>query len=262
MALGNMYNNNQKKDTSPSVYSYYRMSNPTSSVDQTNLTFTYWKGLLKISIAPRKQTTDDTIAFDYDAAISIHLSYTKASILANEIREFLSGTDKNIFNRGVSTPKGCIYICDGSEFKSKNPCLVIKLVAEDGSILSSIAYEFNTNYHFSIRNFDEVTKNFDKEFNSYNTQEINELLAVLDTYVQSVTNATAYSVVDSLHYTHDRLSNNISAIAEKLGVETGKKSANSYSSKSSFFNTASGGSTLNAGKASTTTYDYDNLDLD
>ena len=259
MALGNTYNNNsQKKDTSPSVYSYYKMSNPTSKVDQTNLGFSFWKGLLKISIAPRKQTNDDTIAFDYENQIAIHLSHSKAAILAAEIRRFIAGCDNR--NCGVSTNKGCIYICDGSEFGSKSTCLVIKLIDEIGNVQSAIAYEFNTNYHFAIRDFDEATKNFEKITEEYNNREIEELLAMLDNYCAAVTNAVAYTVIDANHYNTNKMLGNFSAIAEKLGVELGKKSTiANYSSKSSFFN-ANSGMNSTGGKATATSYDsYDDL---
>jgi hypothetical protein len=169
----------------------------------------------------------------------------------------MAGCDNH--NCGVSTNKGCIYICDGTEFGSNSTCLVIKLIDELGNVLSSIAYEFNKNYHFAIRDFKESDKSFEKVMTEYDNTELNELLTVLDTYCQSVTNATAYTVLDTIHYTTDRMSNSISAIAEKLGVEVGKKSGgSSFSSKSSFFNSSTPSST--GSKATATAYDsYDDL---
>ena len=65
MALGDTYNNNERKNYSPSVTSGYRFSNPESAIDKTSLSFTFWNKLLKVSIAPRKETEGDTNIFIY-----------------------------------------------------------------------------------------------------------------------------------------------------------------------------------------------------
>ena len=125
MALGDTYNNNERRNYSPSVTAGYRFSNPDSTIDKTSLSFTYWNKLLKISIAPKKETEGDTIAFDHENAGNVYLSHTKALIFYKEIMRFLdeytNGTA--VTNAGVNTGKeGLIYICDGKEFNAEGPC--------------------------------------------------------------------------------------------------------------------------------------------
>lgn len=257
MALGNTYNNNKSSEfKSPSVYSFYKAANPESSIDKTNLNFSMWSGLLKISIAPRK--AGDQIAFDYDNAIAIHLSHTKARIFKAEIERFLA--DPTICtNAGVSTNKGCIYICDGKEFGSTNICLVIKLIKETGEVVSSIAYEFNKGYHYAIRNFDQNTLDFQKAVSDYDTLEILELCTMLEQYYLAATNATAYTVIEQMKYNNTKVDNRLEAIGVAVNADFKKgNGSGGYSSSSSFFNKGGNGGTTSAPK--TTSYsDYDDL---
>ena len=80
MPLGDTYNSNEKKNYSPSLNSGYRFSNPDSTIDKTSLTFAFWNKLLKVSIAPKKETENGEIAFDHENAGSVYLSHTKSSV--------------------------------------------------------------------------------------------------------------------------------------------------------------------------------------
>ena len=258
MAMGTVYSTNStsNKDFSPTTYSKYSMANPNSTVDQTKLDFNFWKGMIKIIISPRKRTNDDTVMYDYSNQIAIHLTYSKAGILRREIIEFLK-PENEYKSRGVATPKGCIYICDGSEFNCKNPCLVIKLIDSEGAVLSSIAYEFNTNYHFAIRNYDSENKKYDIAIDEYATREIEEFIMILGEFERAASCAVESTVVDSMHYSVDRISNNLYAVAEKLGVDLGRKSSGGgYNSKSSFFNTSSGMNAVGGSGSGKTTAQY------
>ena len=130
MALGDVYNNNEKKNYSPSVTSGYRFSNPESTIDKTSLNFTYWNKLLKVSIAPKKETEGDTIAFDHENAGNVYLSHTKALIFYKEIIRFLDeyANGKSVTNAGVNTGKE-IYSMnrDGSVVKEKQTSALFML---------------------------------------------------------------------------------------------------------------------------------------
>ena len=87
MALGNnheTYNNNQESIKSPNIQGL-KFNNSTSSVDKTSLKFDFWNNLLKISIAPMKTTQgqDGYPVFDFDNAVSVHLTHIKSRILYN-----------------------------------------------------------------------------------------------------------------------------------------------------------------------------------
>lgn len=238
MALGDVYNNNKKKDYSPTVYSPYSFSNPESTVDPTKLSFTYWNNMLKLSVSPRKQTNDDQVAFDYDNSISVYLTHTKARLLAEEIELFMQ--DPTAYsNMGVPSGAGLVSISNGKEVGVNCPCLIIRKIDEQGIVTASIAYQFKQQYHYSIRNYSEKKSDgFDKIFND--DIEILELQQVLVGYYQAMTAATAYSVMEQQKYDMSRINTKLELIGDKLGIEFGKNNKGGGKSSSSFFNSSNG----------------------
>lgn len=223
MALGDTYNNNEKKKYSEQVYSNYRFSNIESPVDKTVLTFGYWNKLLKIAIAPKKETSDGSVAYDYDNAGAVYLTHTKALILHNEIIKFLEDYKNGSAPKNVgvnSGDKGLIYICNGEEFNAAGPCLVIRKIDEKGNSTSTFVYEFKRNTHQAILNYEEKGGKFESRI--YELIEIEQLATQLKSYYESMTMAIAYSVNEQLKYDNSRINTKLKIIGEKLGVEFGK----------------------------------------
>lgn len=241
MALGDTYNNNEKKNYSPSVNSGYRFSNPESTIDKTSLSFTFWNKLLKVSIAPKKETENDEIAFDYDNAGSVYLSHTKAFIFYKEICKFLEDykEGKAPSNTGVASGKdGLIYLSDGKEFNAEGPCLVIRKIDENGHPVSTFVYEFRRGIHTSVINYVEKTASF--ESTAYDFIEIEEVANLLFEYYNSMTMAIAYSVQEANKYDNSRINTKLKVIGEKLGADFSKNN-NNYSNRSannSYFSSA------------------------
>lgn len=244
MSLGSNANNDQKKNYNPSVYSPYRMNNAESTVDKTCMTFTYWNNILRITIAPRKDTGNSDVQFDLDNGISIYLSHTKARILADVMRKFLSDPEK-YDNSGIPSGAGFITISRGKEFNSPNPLMIIRKINEDGSVASSFAYEFKGDYFFAVHNYSEKGT-FDKDFESYRTLEIEQMITLLEEYYKAMTCATAYTVIDQSKYDQARVTGRLNKIAEKLGVEFGSGSSRGGYSSTSYFNSNSGSDTSSA----------------
>ena len=95
MALGDNYNgndNNKKKYYEPILYSPYGTSN-TDGVDPSALSYSFFNGLLKISIAPMKPGAQpgDRQLWDHDNAVSVWLTHVKARMLHDEIIEIQNG---------------------------------------------------------------------------------------------------------------------------------------------------------------------------
>lgn len=223
MALGDTYNNNEKKNYSPSVTSGYRFGNPESTIDKTSLSFTYWNKLLKVSIAPKKETEDGSISYDHENAGSVYLSHTKALILHDEIVKFLEeyNEGKAPSNVGVSSgSEGLIYICNGEEFNAEGPCLVIRKIDETGHCTSTYVYEFRRNIHSSILNYVEKTAKFESRY--YDQLEIVQFCNLLKSYYESMTMAVAYSIQETNKYDNSRMNTKLKIIGEKLGVEFNK----------------------------------------
>ena len=262
MSLGNTYNNNQgnKNDPNVTVYSNYRMNNAESLIDATCLTFRYWKQSLCIGIFPRKQTgNENDVAFDMDNGITIYLSHTKARILKAELENFLR--DPITYNgSGVPSGQAVITISNGLEYGKNTPVLTIRKVDENGNVNSAFAYEFKTDFHFSIRNYDG--RNFTSVYDDYKNLEIEQMITVLEEYIKASTNAVAFSVKDQYKFADARNTNAINAIAEKLGVEL--RSSNNGARRfnnSSYFNNASNNNS-NSGYSSPSTVAYGTATID
>lgn len=250
MSLGSTYNNNQNNRSNfPDlcVYSNYRMNNAESNIDATCMTSRFWKSNLCLSIFPRKNTGNDEVAFDMDNGITIYLTHSKARILANELKLFLS--DPVTYN-GVGTSSGAaaVTISNGVEYGKNTPVLTIRKVDESGNVISSFAYEFKTNYYFGIRNYDG--KNFDSAYDEYRNMEIEQLITLLEEFVKASTNAIAFTVMEQRKYSDTRINNKIDAIAQKLGVEI--KSGNGGGQRpyaKSYFSNNSGVGGTNTGSS-------------
>lgn len=229
MAFGQS-DNNEKKNYEPQVYSPYKMSN-IEGIDPSALGITFFRNLLQISISPKNQNTGDKISFDHDNAIKVYLTHTKARILQNEIMRVRNG---EIDNGGVNTgADGLVTFSNGKELGIAGPCLIIRKVDQDGTVVSSYAYEFKTNYHCGIENFNQNSSAHDKFF--YDDIEVDQFITLLEEYYKAMTGAIAYSVIENSKYDTSRMNTKIGLIAEKLGV-TFEKGGNYSRGGSSYFN--------------------------
>lgn len=219
MSSFNTYNNNQNQNKSPdvTVYSGYRMNNAESKIDQTCVTFRYWKSNLCISICPRKQTGNDEVQFDMDNCITIYLSHTKARIFAEEIKKFLAAPE-SYKSVGVPSGQAIITLSNGVEYGKNTPVLVIRKLNDGGEVSSEFAYEFKTDFHYSVENY-IGTGDFTNNYEDYKYIEIQQLVTLLEEYYKSATNAVAFTVMDQRKYSSTRMENKIDAIAAALNVE-------------------------------------------
>lgn len=258
MSLGD-YNNNRYQNngpTAPTVYSAYRMNNAESEVDKTCMTFQYWNNFLRISISPKKETGNDQVQFDMKNGITINLSHTKARIFADVLKKFKEDPEK-YNNAGVPSGPAIITISNGKEYNSEWPCVVIRKVDENGSVQATYVYQMKGNYFFSVLNYDESKGSFDRDLESYNGLELDQMITLLENYYNAMTGANAYSVVHELRYEHYHRQNDLKAIADKLGVElrSASSSRNNYSSKS-YFNSSNG----NSNSSASTNYEPASID--
>lgn len=218
MALG--YDNNKNQVKRPTVNSPYAFANPMSLVDPTRLSASFWNRMLKLTITPRANTgNSEEITWEKDQNIAVHLTHIKASMLANEIREFLK--DPISYNSsGVLSNETLITISNGSEFGAIGTFFVIRKIKPDTmETVSSYSYEFNKNFHHSIRNYNEEDVSFEKNFSDYELLEITQMLVLLENYIAAITNAIAYTVMDQMDYRLNRTDDMIKGCASALGVD-------------------------------------------
>ena len=247
MSLGDTTNNNNNERFQPTVYCPIKLKNTECEKDPSELSFSYWKNLLKISISP--MITGDTntpyASFDHKNQGTVHLTHDKARILYAEIMEFLKDPDA-YNNMGVpSGATGLISISNGKEFGVNSPILVIrKINQETGCVESSYMYQFKTNYA-SVRNFDESTQKFDRCI--YEQIEIYVLMDILKSYYESMSYSTAYTVINANQYNDSRYNTKLDLLMDKLGIERKQPKASSGGYNSSYFNMNNGNNNAEAG---------------
>lgn len=245
MALGNNYDNNKKNaknDYNFTLDSGYKFYNGESTIDKTGLKFGFWNNMLKISIAPKSETTgnsnnEEFATYDWDKATTGFISTTKAKILCHELERYIQDPSAHI---NVGIPLGgagkILYVCNGKEFGSNTLCLVILSADENGNVQSTSVYEFKTNTHYSIRDYDAQKKTFDKVF--YDKIELESVIDVLREYCNAMVGAHAYSTIAGNMRYYVRTKSSFEAIASKLGVDLGYAPSTNNTrgnSNSSFF---------------------------
>lgn len=221
MALGDGagYGNtdNNKKMYNPESYSHYNTSNDTG-VDPSALSYTFWNGSLKISIAPMLPNPSVSKKWDYKNAGVAWLNHTAARILYSQMEKVLNGELENggarIIGKGDNTT--LITFSNGKEIGSAFYCLIIRTIDSQGVIQQTFAYEFKQSY-FGISNFDASNSKFDKT--NYENTEIDQLKDLLKEYYLAMTNATAYSVRAEMRFDHAKINTKLGLIAEAMGVE-------------------------------------------
>lgn len=259
MSLGD-YNNNKYQNNGPqlpTVYSAYRMNNAESMVDKTCMTFTYWNSFLRVSICPKKDTGNDMVQFDMKNGITINLAHTKARIFADVLRKFKEDPIK-YNNSGVNSGAALITISNGKEYNSKYPCIIIRKIDENGSIQSTYIYQMKGDFFFSIINYKE-DGSFERDFQSYQSLELDQMITILEAYYEAMTGALAYTVLHESRFENYRAQNERKAIAEKLGIELrpASSSRNTNYTSRSYFNNSSNGSS-----SSSSTTDYEPASID
>lgn len=233
---------NSKSIYNPEVFSQVRFFNSSSQVDNTSLSFSFWNGLLKVSINPIIVNNGSANRVDKDNAVSIYLSPLKASILLKFAKEFRDDP-KKYMNSGINTNKGIIYLTDGKdEFNQESKFLVIKIIdATTGDCKSQAAYEFNKSDHFGIINYTNKN-NFTRYYDGADIVELNMFINVLDSYIKSATSAYAASVMEANKFDSTRTFNSLREIKEKLGIKYEGKNNNGEVNKPSYFNLSQGNS--------------------
>lgn len=233
MALGSTYQGNggQNNNTmwEPSYYSRLRIKNYEENLA---LSFTFWKGTLKVSISESgsaQEGRNNELAY-------IHLSPTKARILAEGVTRVANDPDtKDVF--GVDTGSGETrgFIAVGREMGK--PFLFIAKVNNKGVYESSQRFNFNMDYNYLLKVHDIANLKFQKEF--MNCVELQQFAELLNDYARCASGAMGAAMYDIGRYEAAKLSNMVRKVAEKTGaIEPGKYGNGGGRSNNSFFNNA------------------------
>ena len=255
MSLGNFNSNVKKKSYSPITYSQFKLYNGESKVDPTCLNFAFWNGLMKISITPINQKSEESSPkLDREKSVDFYIGPNKAKMFLYYLKEFK--TVQNKYNNvGIGTNKGILYLTNGkNEFGVESMFIVIKLIDfPNNKITAEAAYEFNTNI-FGVTNFKNQNLEFDRNFDFAKFAEIDMLIDIMTSYINSASYAYAATVVDASKFDVSRINTKINSIQEKLGIDYKK---NSYGTSQSYWDSdRSSGSSSND---YSTPEQYDNI---
>ena len=217
--------------------------------DPSTMAVGYWNELISIKMHPAlpKEKQTDSKVFDYEKVISTAITLEKATTLCTGIEKKIIPAIEKGEQASVGIPVGAdslIVVSTGVKMTgSVRPYIAIHKALDEKTKKpeTSIFYEFNRAY--SVDDYDEaegtfqVTQDIHSEFKLF--------IELLNAAKLGLSQAIAHSmrVVDK--YYRDRVLNDISAIAEKLGVTTGGAGRTFYSKKNNMFSNGSsdGGST-------------------
>ena len=226
MAFKN-YNNNTNSPVT-NVFTPIAFSNPESKVDQTKFSVSYFNKLMKIAIAKKTAGggNNDYATYDNDNAIVVHMSFSKAKILLDLIREKLL-KEEDVHNVCVELKNGLLKVSDGIEFGSTMPCFSITSVDNAGNV-SEIVYQCKENFYTGAYNYNDGKYSSE----SFDNLELDTFIMVLDEYYRASSYAIAATVMEASMYEREGQYNLIKSIAEKIGVSTnGGGNSGGYNSK-------------------------------
>lgn len=232
MALGSNYQNNNQNQNSmwePSYYSRLRIKNPEQNLA---LTFTFWKGTLKVSIiesGSSQEGRNNELAY-------IHLSPTKARILVEGVKRIATNAEgKEIYGVDTGTGETRGFIAIGRDMGK--PFLFIAKVNASGNYESSQRFDFNNNYNYLLDVHDLSSLKCQKEY--MNNVELDQFCNILEDYARFASGAIGASFYDIGRYENAKLSN----MVRSIGIKTGALDASKYGgnggggrSNNSFFN--------------------------
>lgn len=213
---GSNYNANSSQNGGRKVFEptyYSRLKQKTESMA---LSFTFRSGLLIFTLSKKVDN------FKYDDLISIHLSVTKAKILAEQIKEFkkeyLSGKLVPGKAYGVNAGMNDKVTYIGFHTDENNKILVtIGKIDGTGAIIESHTTNLNKDYNFALEWKDITQMDVAKDYKDLiELDQIQELCADFGHYMNG---ALAYSVNDLARFENNKEAAKIDLIFDKLGIE-------------------------------------------
>lgn len=201
----------QTQSYSPTEYGY-SFSNPDSTIDKTNLSFSMWKTTLQVRISPLVETGNNEYRTDRKNTITAFLIPTKAVIFADILKKFKEDPDK-YNNYGVASGKSLLSVINPKSLgKDEDGCIInIRTITSEGTVENSYSYETKHTFN-SVMGFNDKDGSFKQDFKTYANIEIDMIIKQLEEYAKAMTNTVAFSVTNSQFKYFDR-------IATKLGVD-------------------------------------------
>lgn len=227
MAFKNYNNNDSNNAPTSTVFSSINFSNPESKVSQSRFSVDYFNKLMRISIALRNNagSNDNFATYDNDNKVSVYVSFTKAKMLMDMIKEFK--TNKDIHNVCIELKNGLLKISDGSEYGTTAPCISISYADESGNV-NEVIYEMKDAYYAAAFNY-----NSDGTYESrtFADMELDAIEMTLGEYYKASSYAIAASIMEASMWKRQSSYDLLRNVAEKVGVQVGKGSGSNFNNK-------------------------------
>lgn len=215
MAIGGDNNNSSSKNKmyEPTYYPRLRFR---QAEGKLALGYTFRSGLLVFEIAEQKED------FKYDTITTVHLSPTKARMLAEEIDLFkkylATGTiiEGKAFGVNAGMGEKVSYIGFHASLDGI-PHVTIGKIDGQGNITEQATMMLNNNYHFALEWDNINTMDVSKRY--INNIEIDQIHDLCYDFGRQMSGANAYSVLDLGRFDYGRVLKKMDPIYDKLGIE-------------------------------------------
>lgn len=221
-------NNNRVFDNT-----YYSRQKVNYLDEGLTLGFSFSRGLLSPTISSRPKNYGDK----GEILASVNLSQTKASILAQKAREFLTydKSDTNIYgiDTGIGETRGFIGFQNNPDGSGRRTLLIGKIDA-DGTY-TGMSMNFHDNqYYTTLKIHDMESMKFEKEHVAEDF-ELKQFIELLEDFSRASNGAYAYASADLTRYDTNKQNNTLNLIAEAMNINTKMNNSGSKSSSPSYF---------------------------
>ena len=223
----NNQNNNSKSVGSTTYYSGLRIRNYT---DNNAISINFSNGLMKVSISKPDENNR------FQDVISASLSPKKAAIMVDQI-EKLGDSEDGVL--GTVLGMGEVQTAIGIQRRDGINYLRIAKVDKTGNITDQGSFTFQTNADPSYRWSDFDHMKFTKSYN--NDIDFDMFKNALIDFARNISGAAGYGTLYLNRYQDSSMSNKISAICGKLGINTNTNTNRSYNGGGFFTNNDNGG---------------------
>lgn len=223
MAIGDDRNNNSNGNGKLYENTYYSRLRAKTSDGKLALGYSFRSGLLIISIAEQKD------GFRYEDLEAIHLSPTKATILAEQLKTFKREMEAGNLvpgkAYGVNAGMGEKVTYIGAHIDDEAKVLItIGKFDSNGQIVEQATTNFNKEYHYGLEWNNIESMDLSKVY--YDNLELDQLIVLAEDFGRAMSGAYAYSNADLTRYDNARILGKMDPIYDKLGIERRSSSGN------------------------------------
>lgn len=213
--------NKQSQEFRPTVGGLKFYNTDHDAITQSALMTAMWNGMLKVYIVP-KIGIGTKSEWDIKNSTDIYFNPHKAKMFSDILKRYKKDPVK-YDGAGVICGKSLITINNGKSFNKDASDMAIRIIRfnKQSSIESEAAYQLNTSYYpmiYDVNTTDGVVK-YNQQTNVFGEVELDMLIDQFDQFILAMTNAMAYSYIDTNRKESQRIRNGIDNLITRVGAE-------------------------------------------